>query len=177
MNFVILGGGFIPVLVSREVNSISSLLFPHHGGVRTQNSSVDCNWIPGWSSWPASISSLVHPLVVGEFHWVFTVTTFVIVEVSTSAYITSVELVVFFDVMWKIDLNLLRSSFAIGVISKISLSTPKIVVSVHVVYFFNFFLEEIFMTLEQVSNVHWETDRSDSDRVVFRCFKNLYVSC
>jgi len=176
MDLVVLGGTFVPVLVSVSVNSIGTLLFPHLGGVGTNDGSIDCNWIPCWSCWPASVSSLAHPVVMSFFHWVLIITTFVVVEVSTSADIASIKLVVFFNVVWEINLNLLGSSLAVGIVSKISLGATEVVASIHVVNSFNFLLEKIFVVLKHISNVHWETNGSNGNRVVSSFTQNLNVS-
>jgi len=78
--------------------------------------------------------------------------------------------------MWDINLNLLGSSFAVGIISKISLGATEVVVSIHVVDSFNFFLEKSFVVLKHISNVHWESDGSNSNRVISSFIQNLNVS-
>jgi len=100
---------------------------------------------------------------MGFFHWVFVITTSVVVEVSTRADVTPVKLIVLFNVMWEINLNLLRSSFAVSIISEISLGAPEVVVSIHVIHGFNFLLKQSFVVLEHVSNVHWESNGSNGD--------------
>ena len=87
----------IEVFVSLLIDLVGSSLLPHLGFISADDGGVDGERVPRWSSGPASISALVHPVSVGPPDWVAVIGAPVVVEVSPSAHVASVDLEVFSD--------------------------------------------------------------------------------
>ena len=78
--------------------------------------------------------------------------------------------------MWEFNLNFLGCTIAVfGVSKHVSISASKVVEPVHVVDSLDFLFEKVWIVSQKVTDVHWETDRCDSDRVVRLFLEHFHV--
>lgn len=160
-----------------SIDLVSSSFLPHLGLVGADDSSVDSHWIPTWSSWPAGVTSLVHPVAVSFLDRVIITSTLVVVEVCTHAHVTSVKVVVLLNTVRELNLYFLCGAIAIfGITEHVAIGTSKVVEAVHIIDSLDLLFEEIWVVSEQVADIHWETDGCDGNGVVWLSFQDVDVS-
>lgn len=158
------------------IDLVGAILFPHLSFLGADDGSVDGYWIPTWSSWPACVLGLLHPIRVSCVDRILGARALIVVEVSSSAHVTSIDLEVFFDGMRELDLDFLSCVVAVcGIAEVVCFSTSEVVHAVHIVNCLDFLLEKVFVVSKHIPNVHRESNSGNRDRFVWLSLKDLHI--
>ena len=172
---VVRGPVIVEVFVTLLIDLVGAGFLPHLGLIGANDGGVDSEWVPGRSGRPACISALVHPVSVGPSDGVAVIGASVVVKVSASAHVASVDLEVFSNRVWELLLNLLGSSIAIVGVSEVAISTTEIIEAIHIINSFDLLFEKIRVVSQKVADVHWESNRGNSHRLVWLGPEHIYV--